>query len=187
MGYNRTIVEENGILFEERNLLMNETLGKRIATLRHEKGWTQEELAEKLGISAQAVSKWENDQTCPDISLLPELAGILGVSVDELLSGKQEKEPPVSMLSEGEHKDIKDMLLRLIIRSEEGSVARINLPLGVIEIAMESGMDISQFSNNEAVANIDIGAILNMAKHGAIGNILEVESANGSTIQVFIE
>ena len=166
---------------------MNETLGKRIATLRREKRLTQEELAEKLGVSAQAVSKWENDQTCPDISLLPDLAGILGASVDELLSGKKEKEPLVSMPSEAEHKDITDMLLRLIIRSQEGSVARINLPLGVIEIAMESGMDISQFSNNEAIASIDIGAILNMARHGIIGNILEIESAEGSTIQVFIE
>ena len=68
---------------------MNTTLGKRIAALRHEKGLKQDELAEKLAVSPQAVSKWENDQTCPDISLLPHLAEILGVSVDELLSGKK--------------------------------------------------------------------------------------------------
>lgn len=50
-----------------------ETLGKRIAKLRREKGLKQDQLAEKLGVSPQAVSKWENDQTCSDIGLLPEL------------------------------------------------------------------------------------------------------------------
>ena len=53
---------------------MNTTLGKRIAALRREKELKQDELAEKLGVSPQAVSKWENDQTCPDISILPLLA-----------------------------------------------------------------------------------------------------------------
>lgn len=57
---------------------MEMTLGKRIGMLRRQKGLKQDELAEKLGISPQAVSKWENDQTCPDISLLPKLAQILG-------------------------------------------------------------------------------------------------------------
>jgi len=46
---------------------------------------TQEQLAEKLGITAQAVSKWENDISCPDISILPKLADIFGVTIDELL------------------------------------------------------------------------------------------------------
>ena len=62
-----------------------ETLGTRIAALRKEKGLTQEQLAEKVGVSAQAVSKWENDVSCPDITLLPLLADLFGVSVDELL------------------------------------------------------------------------------------------------------
>ena len=52
---------------------MNETIGNRIAKYRKEKGFTQESLAEQLGVSAQAVSKWENDASCPDINLLPQL------------------------------------------------------------------------------------------------------------------
>ena len=95
---------------------MNTTLGKRIAALRREKGLKQDELAEKLGVSAQAVSKWENDQTCPDISLLPSLAKTLGVSVDELLSGKQESAPIVQVLPQNQRKDIKDMVLRIVDR-----------------------------------------------------------------------
>ncbi|MDO4572020.1 MAG: helix-turn-helix domain-containing protein [Clostridia bacterium] len=64
------------------------TMGRRIMTLRKEQGLTQEQLAEKLGVSAQAVSKWENDISCPDISLIPQLADVLRVSTDELLGAK---------------------------------------------------------------------------------------------------
>lgn len=65
----------------------SETLGRRIARLRLTKTATQERLAKELNVSPQAVSKWENDINYPDISLLPDLARFLGVSVDELLSG----------------------------------------------------------------------------------------------------
>ena len=65
----------------------SETLGRRIARLRLVKTATQERLAKELNVSPQAVSKWENDINYPDISLLPDLARFLGVSVDELLSG----------------------------------------------------------------------------------------------------
>lgn len=70
---------------------MNQTLGKRISTRRRAMGMTQEQLAEKLGVTAQAVSKWENDQSCPDITTLPRLAEIFGISVDTLL-GRTEQE-----------------------------------------------------------------------------------------------
>ena len=65
----------------------SETLGRRIARLRLARTATQERLAKELNVSPQAVSKWENDINYPDISLLPDLARFLSVSVDELLSG----------------------------------------------------------------------------------------------------
>ena len=65
------------------------TIGKRIMQHRKQLGLTQDQLAEKLGVTAQAVSKWENDQSCPDIATLPALADIFGTSVDALL-GRQE-------------------------------------------------------------------------------------------------
>lgn len=73
---------------------MDETLGKRIVTGRKRLGMTQDQLAERLGVTAQAVSKWENDQSCPDITMLPKLAEIFSCSVDALLGcepPKQEK------------------------------------------------------------------------------------------------
>ena len=59
-------------------------LGKKIKQLRFKAGLTQERLAEKLGIGAQSVSKWENAVAMPDITMLPLLAEIFGVSIDDL-------------------------------------------------------------------------------------------------------
>lgn len=60
-------------------------LHEQLAFLRRQKGVTQEELAQALGVTNQSVSKWESGQCCPDIQLLPELAAYFGVTVDELL------------------------------------------------------------------------------------------------------
>lgn len=59
-------------------------LGEKIKQLRHRSGLTQEQLASRLGISAQSISKWENAVAMPDITLLPVIAGEFGVSIDEL-------------------------------------------------------------------------------------------------------
>ncbi|MBQ6274587.1 MAG: helix-turn-helix transcriptional regulator [Oscillospiraceae bacterium] len=64
---------------------MNEILGNNIMTLRKANGLTQEQLASALGISFQAVSKWETGNSCPDISTLPLLADLFSVSVDQLI------------------------------------------------------------------------------------------------------
>ena len=64
---------------------------EQIAFLRKQKGLTQEELAQALGVTNQAVSKWESGQCCPDIQLLPELARHFEVSVDELLGNNSAK------------------------------------------------------------------------------------------------
>ncbi len=64
---------------------MEQTLGKRIMACRKQLGLTQDQLAEQLGVTAQAVSKWENDQSCPDINMLPKLAEIFGTTTDALL------------------------------------------------------------------------------------------------------
>ena len=74
------------------------TIGTQIANLRKKCGLTQEGLAQKLGITNQAVSKWESEQCCPDVMLLPKLADTFGVSLDELFGRKVPKqEAPVSL------------------------------------------------------------------------------------------
>ncbi len=68
---------------------MEQTLGTRITLHRKRLGMTQDKLAEQLGVTAQAVSKWENDQSCPDITMLPRLADLFGITTDELLGRPQ--------------------------------------------------------------------------------------------------
>ena len=166
---------------------MNETLGRRIALCRKKKGMKQDELAEMLGVSPQAVSKWENDQTCPDISLLPQLAKILGVTVDELLSGKEEEErAAVRLVPEAERKDIKDMVLRIIVE-DGGDKVRVNLPVALIEVALELGMQMPQVSGNNALKNIDLAKIMELVHCGVMGNLVEVESSDGAVVSVFVE
>lgn len=65
------------------------TFGNRIANYRKEKNMTQEALANELGVTNQAVSKWENDQSYPDIEQLPNLADLFGVSIDALFGREQ--------------------------------------------------------------------------------------------------
>ena len=66
-----------------------EAIGKFIAACRKEKGLTQMQLAEKLNITNRAVSKWETGKSCPDTSIMLELCDILGITVNELLSGER--------------------------------------------------------------------------------------------------
>ena len=65
-------------------------LADKIIRLRKKNGWSQEELADKMNISRQAVSKWKRDLSFPDISSIPKLAEIFEVSVDELIQVKTE-------------------------------------------------------------------------------------------------
>lgn len=64
------------------------TIGTNIKRLRQNKGVTQEILGEALGISSQAVSKWENESALPDILILPKIADYFGISIDELMGYK---------------------------------------------------------------------------------------------------
>ena len=70
--------------------MKEKTLGMMISSLRKETGMTQLELAEKMGVTDKAVSKWERDLSCPDVNAIPKLADILGVSVDELMRNRLE-------------------------------------------------------------------------------------------------
>lgn len=166
---------------------MELTLGKRIAMLRRQKELRQEDLAQMLEVSPQAVSKWENDQTCPDISLLPRLAEILGVTVDELLSGKTEVQPAVKLEPVQQRKDIKDMILRIVVDSAAGDRVRANFPLALVQLVADAGMELPQISGKEALSGIDLKQILELVSHGVVGNLIEVDSADGDVVRVFVE
>ena len=164
-----------------------ETIGKRIAKYRKEKGLTQEGLAEKLDVSAQAVSKWENDASCPDICLLPQLCKELGITTDELLTGKNEK---VQVLPENQRKPLEELVFRVRINSADGDRIRVNFPMTLVKLCMEIGVDVipnMTSDNAEKIRNIDMKKILQMVEMGLIGKLVEIESADGDTIEVVVE
>ncbi|MBQ6850591.1 MAG: helix-turn-helix transcriptional regulator [Oscillospiraceae bacterium] len=89
----------------------NQTLGSMIATLRKEHNMTQLQLAEKMGVTDKAVSKWERDLSCPDVASLPRLAELFGITVDEML---QVKETTRSQPAENKTEKIMDIVLKAV-------------------------------------------------------------------------
>lgn len=164
---------------------MNETIGNRIAKFRKAKGMTQEELANQLGVSSQAVSKWENDASCPDISLLPQLCKVLGVTTDELLTGKNDD---VIMVPVEQRKPLEQLTLRIKVDSAQGDKVRVNLPMSLVKVGLEMGVDISGSINGmEALKNVDMSKLIDLVERGLIGKLVEVESADGDTVEIVVE
>ena len=165
---------------------MNESIGQRISKLRKAKGMSQENLAEKIGVTSQAVSKWENDASCPDIGLLPQLAKLLGVTVDELLTGMSDE---VRLVPSEQRKGLEELTLRVKVESAGGDKVRVNLPMPLVKIALEMGVEI--IPNYEqgmgALRSIDLNKIIDLVERGVIGKLVEVESAGGDTVEVVVE
>lgn len=72
---------------------MKKALGTLITELRKDKGMTQAQLAEQMGVTDKAVSKWERDISCPDINSIPRLAEVLGTTVEQLMKGENKESP----------------------------------------------------------------------------------------------
>ena len=163
---------------------MKETFGQRFARLRKSKGYTQEQIADKVNISYQAVSKWENDISSPDISILGELANILGVTLDELLGRVDPNE--VKLVDKTERKDLKNMVLKIIVESNDGDKVNVKLPMLLIKTFLDSGMAVP-VSGNKALENIDFKQIFDLVEQGVIGELVNVESSDGDTVRIVVE
>lgn len=231
----------------------SETLGRRIARLRLARTATQERLAKELNVSPQAVSKWENDINYPDISLLPDLARFLGVSVDELLSGAsasaqesvaaQESAAAVVSVADDEPAEIveesaeqenqgittqssgfsfgklfgKSMVkvekndeadgskkkgvrlgngsakhgLHVYVVSDDGDVVDMCVPLGLAKFVLNSGIQVSgSYLNQETqeqLSNINIDALMDAAKTGESGTLVDITSADGDVVKIWFD
>lgn len=158
---------------------MKESFGQRFQRLRKNAGLTQEEVATKLNITPQAVSKWENDASAPDISVLAELSDILSVSLDELL----DKQPTVKMAEPASDKGNK--VLRISVKEKDGEKVNINLPLVLVKTLLDSGLPVNLInSNSEAVTSIDFSKIIEIAESGVVGKLLEVEGDDNVAIWI---
>lgn len=231
----------------------SETLGRRIARLRLAKTATQERLANELNVSPQAVSKWENDINYPDISLLPDLARFLGVSVDELLSGANasaqesasaqksatevvsdaadESAEIVKESTEQDNEGIatqssgfsfgklfgKSMVkvekndeadgskkkgvhlgngsakhgLHVYVVSDDGDVVDMCVPLGLAKFVLNSGIQVSgSYLNQETqeqLSNINLDALMDAAKTGESGTLVDITSADGDVVKIWFD
>lgn len=140
-----------------------ENVGRRISELRKENNMTQMELADKLGISFQAVSNWERGNSMPDISKLPELAELFGVSIDELLGEKSE------VVDVFVHGDIKESLEKKETSLKDvAEIAPILKPdqIGEAvedaeEVDLEEIIDLFPFLEREAVDALIMKAVEN--------------------------
>lgn len=164
-----------------------QTLGERIAYYRKAANMTQAELAEACSVTAQAVSKWENDLTAPDISLIPKLAELFHVTTDELLGVSKRTVAAVDPAKV----DMSKMLLRMRVLSSDGDKVNINLPLALAELVLGSGQgSVNLFSSDkggDAMMNIDWKQIIALVKQGAVGKLMEVQSADGDIVEIWVE
>ena len=161
------------------------TLGTKIAEYRKLKGMTQEQLAIQLNVTSQAVSKWENDLSIPDLPILIELSNIFNVTLDELI--KQEKHEVVKIVEPVCRKSINEMMLRIIVNSSDGDKVRVNLPMALIKVGLEIGMKMPEVNGNVDLQGIDFNQILMLVEQGVVGKIVEVESADGDLVEIFVE
>ena len=160
-----------------------ESFGQRFLRLRKEKKLTQEDIAKKLNITAQSVSKWENDNSYPDVAILGDIASIFNITVDELL-GREVK--TTSILEEHERKDINKLVLKVKILSEDNKV-NINLPVPLIIALTNSGSSMANINFGDKLQGIDFGMIVSLIEQGVVGQLVEIESADGSTIRISVE
>lgn len=165
---------------------MKVTFGQKIAELRKEKGMTQEALAERLGVSPQAVSKWETDVSMPDVSLLPKLAEQLGCSIDALFD--RAERPEVELVEPAQRKDPARMIMRILVDSADGDHVKVNLPLPLIQGMVNIAGNLNGVKLGGAdLSGIDFAQLLALAEQGVVGRFVEVDSADGDHVVIEVE
>lgn len=116
------------------------SLGKNIANLRKEKGLTQAELGDLLGVSNQAVSKWEMEMTMPDVMLLPQIANVLGVDLNDLYGTKKDI-PEFSIAAPKLEDNTQDRRILNIAAKVEGVDVKIRMPAKALQSILDLCFD----------------------------------------------
>ena len=163
------------------------TLGRRIQVLRKEQALTLDALAERMDVTPQAVSKWENDQSCPDIMSLPQLARELHTTVDTLLTGEAAATPALPQ------KKPEELIVRISIHPEDEARVCLNLPFTVFRLGALHNLISFTFHANEEeldaealaqqLAQVDFHAIVRLIEQGARGMLVNA----GDTLTIWTE
>ena len=151
----------------------------RVAAIRDAHKQFEEELAEKCSVTPQAVSKWENDISAPDIALIPVLAKLFNVSCDELLGADPQSPkavPPETL-------DLSKVILKITVHSSDGDNVKLNLPFMLAEPFLKS----AKFGGSDALKSIDFSQVTQLIKSGAVGKLIEINSADGDIVEISAE
>lgn len=162
---------------------MEKTIGKKLHELRKQSGFTQDYVAEKLGVSAQAVSKWENDIACPDIMTLPNIAELYGITIDELF--KNEEVQSNVKYEKTEKVNENELVFRVYVDTVNGDTVKVNLPYVLVKELIKVGKNVS-FTGVD-LSGVDFESIFKMVEMGVLGEIVTVKTQNGDDIRVVVE
>lgn len=164
------------------------TIGSRIAQGRKAKGYTQEEFSQLLNVTAQAVSKWENDLSCPDIQLLPQIASILGVTTDELLTGVKANQGEATPKTEPSiNTDTSNLRITINVVKPGQNPVNVTLPFSMVKNFAKIGNGISGIIGNGAIDNVKFDEILELVENGATGEILNVVADDNTVVSIKIQ
>lgn len=168
------------------------TLGRRIQALRKRQSLTQDALAELLGVTPQAVSKWENSQSCPDIMTLPHLARVLQVTTDLLLTGEDAATAAAAPARKPE-----ELIVRMAFEEEGETRICVNLPFTVFRLAARYNMISVTFTPNEGekmdvseaiqrLQNMDFRGIVQQIESGVTGKLFDMNE-DGMKLTIWTE
>ncbi len=154
------------------------TIGKNIVYFRKKMKMTQEELSEKMHVTSQAVSKWENDLSYPDLECVGRLAQILHTSADHLIYGAA----AVPEVKAAEQENIHKRILVISVQKDEDGKARIHLriPLELILLAHSEG-SLESLIGADAAAYLE--KMLDIIEKGIVGPILDVRD-EGTSVKI---
>ncbi len=162
---------------------MEKTIGKKLYELRKQSGFTQDYVAEQLGVSAQAVSKWENDIACPDIMTLPNIAELYGITIDELFKNKEVQSNV--KFEKKEKMNENELIFRVYVDTANGDDIKVNLPYVLVKELIKVGKNISVTGVD--LNGVDFESIFKMVEMGVLGEIVTVKTQNGDDIRVVVE
>ena len=162
--------------------MINERIGSFIATVRKEKKLTQEQLAERLGVSNRSVSRWENGKTLPDLSLMEDICTALDITLSELLHGEKKA-------ADLEVKDAVALVTAMAQREWEQRAGEVNrclipgvllLAVGMIRLQTPAGMALAVLG----MGLLGLGIFRNSRRRSVTDRELEVLAAGEKPVRM---
>lgn len=148
---------------------MKPTIGQSIAFYRKKAKLTQEDLAEKLNVTSQAVSKWENDLSYPDLESTGRLASVLNTTVDCLLHG--ESPDAAVQLAPTNHPE--NRLLSILVQKAGDFDIKFRVPVELVLLAQEAGT-LPELLDDEDAAKL-LEPTIKLIRQGLIGPVVDFQ------------